>query len=1509
EVPVGSRAQRTLVVRYLGAAPQILRAANPSAPFSLSPAVSNRTLQPGERLDLTVTFAPTVVGAASGNLSLQANDRTAPHVLPITTRNAYAERLVRLREGGPTLRGIAMLSTNVGWAVGDDGAFLRTDNGGRSWTTARPGFSGSFRAIASRGDLVVVAGLDGMAGASTDGGTTWRRIVDPIVTSPTNHWNAVSLMPLPTPAANNLNPGVGVVFAGFNDRGGIVARENNGPFVQAVAAAAALNAVAAQAPSATTIARLVAVGDGGLVLRSTDGGSSWSTNTLAGGFLNLRGVAFGSTGALDADADVWVVGDSGSLFVAPGIGGTLGRVFGPTTENFLATRAGYIVGENGSVYSRLPQIPNAPFVRENPSGAYHVFAQSSTTAGTWLAGEHGQIHVRPESAPVGPFLTFAPGEIDFGLLPTNGTRVVEVTVFNRGFAPLNVTGITRTGSGAFSSSVTQMSGIPTNGFRTFQVRFAPTSPGDHAAVIELAHNESSVRYRLPVRGRAQVNTWNPIASPSTIPLRDVQFVGDTTGYAISRSQVFRTTDRGTNWTALTAAPPSGLNRLHFFSGSLGFAFGGEAGRLFPSCTNTCASYILRTADGGNTWSLRSTPVATAVVDLHMASSTTGFAVTRATDQIGRLDTPGDVLRTTDGGLTWVVRTRPVPLSGVFDGTTIHATSTSTLFVAGNAGELHRSIDGGATWTRVLNLGSRIEDLQFLDANNGWLVGAGGAFRRTTTGGAISTAWTPQSAFTALTLRRVHFINLNTGWIAGYDDAEGGIFRTDNGGASWVREFAEGTTSGRVGPGSVWGLASGVGYAVNTDGVYRSGRFQQANLGSASLPPLTDFGVIAIGTNATRTITLRNPGVAPLNVASASLVAEDAAGAFEVLTAMPVTVPASGSRAIDVRYRPAGLGRHRAALVLGTDGYERTVRCDLVGEAQVFPTTLVFETEPAGLLIQLRQFSARGPARVTVVGESKVPDDVIDPFEWRFGTTNTVSVPTTQIRDGFEYRFLRWEPEQPETFDVVATNVPAVYRAVFVPTRPVSGVQGGELAAAGESGRLRLQGVAPAATGAPRDVPGGPYLRLSGATLELPTLGTAAVQGAAFLAGDRFSLALAGAALGDPRVLSASAGSWDVAFTNNTRFVVRARTPGLTVLNRPASAPSQVVFDVSASRIVAQLTLPRATPVIPAVAEFGPNTQLAFTNAVSGSTRVSTFRTSGELRLLAKPGGGFAVAQPFDFRASDGPFTNAITTFPATVLDTPLMRIAPAAGARVEIRRDAAGVFGVSLTQFNLSLLGGANTLVSGSLNGTRVAFTAGSTLALGSLRYVAQGPATVEWDFNGPSFKATVRPGTLTVPLLDRGLTFPDGLTVDTTGDFSRKIALPALTFDGIGVNGGGPIDHNFVRFYRENGVAGVELRDRRSFFDNTFKLAVNVDTAGTARGTFSGSLVIRNFLGCEAIGIPDLSLRYDSAFRDYQFRQDTRLETCLIGTHDFRVRFGTAGGKFCHLICTDGCFEDLCVP
>src|SRR5690606_17723904 len=121
-----------LVLRNAGTAPLLLSSSTLNGPFTLSPSLVNRTLGINESVALTITFNAATLGSASGTLNVFANDSGSPHAISLQTGNTYAERLVKLREGGPTLRGIAMNTSGTGWAVGDEGAVFKTENGGRS---------------------------------------------------------------------------------------------------------------------------------------------------------------------------------------------------------------------------------------------------------------------------------------------------------------------------------------------------------------------------------------------------------------------------------------------------------------------------------------------------------------------------------------------------------------------------------------------------------------------------------------------------------------------------------------------------------------------------------------------------------------------------------------------------------------------------------------------------------------------------------------------------------------------------------------------------------------------------------------------------------------------------------------------------------------------------------------------------------------------------------------------------------------------------------------------------------------------------------------------------------------------------------------------------------------------------------------------------------------------------------------------------------------------------------
>ncbi len=109
----------------------------------------------------------------------------------------------------------------------------------------------------------------------------------------------------------------------------------------------------------------------------------------------------------------------------------------------------------------------------------------------------------------------------------------------------------------------------------------------------------------------------------------------------------------------------------------------------------------------------------------------------------------------------------------------------TIHVAGY-GIMMRSIDGGANWIRAENIvGDFFQEIQFIDENIGYAVGAGGSIIKTEDAGGhwefIRTGknWTVSDE----PFRALFFIDELEGYIAGNN---GSLFYTENGGVSWKK---------------------------------------------------------------------------------------------------------------------------------------------------------------------------------------------------------------------------------------------------------------------------------------------------------------------------------------------------------------------------------------------------------------------------------------------------------------------------------------------------------------------------------------------------------------------------------------------------------------------------------------------------------------------------------------------------------------------------------------------------
>lgn len=139
---------------------------------------------------------------------------------------------------------------------------------------------------------------------------------------------------------------------------------------------------------------------------------------------------------------------------------------------------------------------------------------------------------------------------------------------------------------------------------------------------------------------------------------------------------------------------------------------------------------------------------------------------------------GTILRTINGGTTWVAQTSGTSenLEGVF------FTNTNAGIIVGQSGTILKTTDGGTNWVpQTSGITSTLFSVSFADVNTGWAVGQDGIILKTIDGG---TSWGPQTSGTLEWLLSVSFTDANTGEAVGTGGAN---FRTTDGGTTWISQ--------------------------------------------------------------------------------------------------------------------------------------------------------------------------------------------------------------------------------------------------------------------------------------------------------------------------------------------------------------------------------------------------------------------------------------------------------------------------------------------------------------------------------------------------------------------------------------------------------------------------------------------------------------------------------------------------------------------------------------------------
>ncbi len=166
----------------------------------------------------------------------------------------------------------------------------------------------------------------------------------------------------------------------------------------------------------------------------------------------------------------------------------------------------------------------------------------------------------------------------------------------------------------------------------------------------------------------------------------------------------------------------------------------------------------------------------------------------------------DVAKSTNKGKNYTVQKNALPGSKNFSATAIYFSDPMTGWIVGegdNAYYLAATKDGGATWTESTSFYTfksdvSINNVFFINDRIGWIVGGDngerdketGAYTRNPSSGFVAVSTDGGKSFkniyenSGFTINAVHFVDCQTGIIAGYDSAKAYVLYTTDGGKTF-----------------------------------------------------------------------------------------------------------------------------------------------------------------------------------------------------------------------------------------------------------------------------------------------------------------------------------------------------------------------------------------------------------------------------------------------------------------------------------------------------------------------------------------------------------------------------------------------------------------------------------------------------------------------------------------------------------------------------------------------------
>ena len=533
------------------------------------------------------------------------------------------------------------------------------------------------------------------------------------------------------------------------------------------------------------------VGTFGLIMKTTDGGTSWIEQT-SGVTLTLWDVDFINTNV------GYAVGNSGNILKTTDGGNNWSLSTYGTTAIY---KVHYVndtlifLGSTSATTGRLIRSTNSGSTWEDITvnitgldGAVRGIHFFDADTG-WISNSTGKIFKTTNGGATGGII------YDIG----SSTTIYEVKFIDAslGYALTTVGRVLKTTNGGTSWDLIQTDANENLfGLGILGVNSEATTPvlvGGDVGQIVLSLDDGATWQRK------NTSVTNEILHRLSFPSESIGYVvGGSITSGNAYGDILKTTDSGVTWTNLAFDPGYRTYSVFFHDENTGYI-----GTQGPTG-------VYKTTNGGVDWAQLNTGTGTSsniVYDIKFYDENLGFAMYSS----------GQVARTTNGGTNWTAVSAGW---GSAAGYEIFVVDSNVIYLCGGGNRFSKSTNGGVSFTQIGSLGTvTLYSMHFFDENNGFIAGSGGKLYKTTNGG---TNFTEIQMPTTATLYTIRFINNDFGLMAG---ASGFAYYTTDGGNNWLpTQMYLGTTQSirdiRFAGTKVW--------AVGTDGMIIRG-----NVGSSS----------------------------------------------------------------------------------------------------------------------------------------------------------------------------------------------------------------------------------------------------------------------------------------------------------------------------------------------------------------------------------------------------------------------------------------------------------------------------------------------------------------------------------------------------------------------------------------------------------------------------------------------------------------------------------------------------